>query len=207
VVTAAHLLPRNAPSHILRELSINDVDNVQNNLILCKNIDKAFEEKKLCFVADSEERCFIMKIWDKRVVRTLLFDRDEEARTIGSYSGCKMRFEEGKMPFKRVLSLHAQCSYETAKKKKWITEEEPKPKEYGTPPPLDSIYVPSLRDMHQQSSTDLTRMATSSSSDWNSPRAQDGRTTDSQQEPDDLDSGTGNHHDGGESSDETAKQV
>jgi HNH endonuclease len=201
VVTNAHLLPRNAPKHFLQELGINDVDNgvdnIQNNLILCNNIGKAFKQKKLCFVLDdTEERCFILKIWDKEVVHALLFDGDEETRTIGSYSGCKMRFEEGEMPFKRLLSLHAQCSYETAKKKKWITEEEPKPDEYGLP--VDNVYIPSFRDMVRQSSTDLTRMGTSSSSDWTSPLAYDGRTTDRQQEPDELDSGTGNNHDGGE---------
>jgi hypothetical protein len=179
VVTNAHLLPRNTPEHFLRELDIvnvdDTVDNLQNMVILCQNIDKAFEKKQLCFLVDEEDPlCFILKIWDEKVKSKLVFDKDTHKRLIGSFDGRKMRFEEGKVPFKRVLSLHAQCSYETAKKMKWIKEDEPKPVQYASP--LDYVRDPMFRTIVQQSSTDLTRMATLSS-EWNSPLYDD-RTTD-----------------------------
>jgi hypothetical protein len=181
VVTSAHLLPRNAPGHFLQELDIDNVDHFQNMVILCQNIEKTFDKKQLCFVLDEEDPlCFVLKIWDQGVKDKLVFEGDPEARTIGSYDGRKMRFKEDKVPFKRVLSLHAQCSYETAKKMNWINEDEPKPVNYASP--LEHVRIPNFRELFHQSSTDLTRMATSSS-DWISPVHND-RTTDHSQPAD-----------------------
>jgi hypothetical protein len=107
-------------------------------------------QKQLCFVLyeENEAGCNVLKIWDKNVEEKLVFDtkEEEEKQTIGSLCGWKMRFEESKIPFTRVLSLHAQCSYETAKKMKWRNEDEPKPVEYGSP-----VGIISFRDTDWQS--------------------------------------------------------
>lgn len=167
-VTNAHLLPRNAPAHFLEALGFQNVDDVRNMVPLCKNIDKAFEQEQLCFLpVDEYSQSFVLKIWDPKIKNKLVFHNDPEKRTIGSYSGQKMTFEEGKTPFTRVLSLHAQCSYETALRNKWITPDEPKPSEYGTPLQHDTL---SIRKMNERATSPETTQGISSSS-WHSPPA------------------------------------
>ena len=169
MVTNAHLLPRNAPAHFLEELGIDDVDDVRNMVILCQNVEKLFEQKRLCFLLDDDEPgCFVLKIWDEKVKNKPLFDGDPLAdrQNIGTYSGHKMRFAQGKTPFTRALSLHAQCSYETAKKNKWIDADEPKPDKYGSPLQDDIL---SFRDIAAQHSTDTTLGISTLSGNWDSP--------------------------------------
>ena len=69
---------------------------------------------------------------------------------IGDYESKPFWFPNGKVPYTRVLALHAQCSYKTAIKKKWIDpKDEPEPPEdYGTP-----VEEVTFRSMVQQSST------------------------------------------------------
>jgi len=198
VVTNAHLLPRNAPAHFLDELGFKDVDDIRNMVILCNNIDKAFEEKRLCFLADENRpRSFVLKIWDEKIKDKLVFNGDAEHRTIGSYSGRSMIFAEGKTPFSRVLSLHAQCSYETAKKNNWINVDEPKPNEYGTPLQDDFL---SFRKLGERCSPETTiGISTTSDDNWVSPRPIDSRITDQQQSSNRE--GTGSLHSVSESKD------
>ena len=168
-VNNTHLLPRNAAPRFLDELDFTDVDDARNMILLCNNIGKAFDRQQLCFLEDENDpRSLILKIWDEEIRNKLVFDGDTERRTIGSYSGHKMTFEEGKTPFKRVLSKHAQCSYETAKERKWIKADEPKPIEYGSPLQDDTL---TFRKLEKSCSTNGMH---TSSGDWDSPNAIDG---------------------------------
>ena len=134
VVTNAHLLPRNAPTHHFDELDV-EMDGVRNMIILCAHVKDAFDAKDLCFLVDPDRPGhFVLKIWNPKTRNKLLFPATAgyDKQTIGSYEGHAMKFPEDKIPYTRVLSLHAQCSYHTAMSNGWIDDEEPKPDIYGS---------------------------------------------------------------------------
>jgi hypothetical protein len=105
-VSTAHLLPSNTSDRILEGLGVNSVDDIRNLIVLCNNIKQAFDNRKLCFLAvEDRPGCIRLKIWSGQAKRTPLFDGSKQ--TIGDFDGQLMRFEEGKLPYTRVLSEHA----------------------------------------------------------------------------------------------------
>jgi HNH endonuclease len=117
-VTAAHLLPRTSPTIQLEELDVHDIDDMRNILLLCKNIKKAFDELKHCFIFydDTPEYWTIkLKIWHENTKHKLLYDETNEtpkcSATIGSFDRELMTFAKDKSPYNKVLSKHAQDSY------------------------------------------------------------------------------------------------
>ena len=68
--------------------------------------------------------------------------------------------------------MHAQRSYETAKERKWIKADEPKRIEYGSPLQDDTL---TFRKLEESCSTNATLGMHTSSGDWDSPNAIDGR--------------------------------
>jgi hypothetical protein len=133
---------------------------MRNLILLCNNIEQAFDNQKLCFLAiDDRPGCFRLKIWSEQTKRDPLFDGSKQ--TIGDFDRQLMRFEEGKLPYTRVMSLHAQKSYEHAISQGWIDEGVPRPTEYGTPLKQDTIYFHEMPTMSITGDTSL-------SDEWNS---------------------------------------
>jgi hypothetical protein len=155
-VVTAQLLPSNTSDRILEELGVNSVDDMRNLIFLCYNIQQAFENRNLCFLAvDDRPGCFRLKIWSGQAKRAPLFDGSKQ--TIGEFDGQLMCFEEGKLPYTRVMSEHAQKSYFHALSQGWIGTGVPRPAEYGTPLKQDTIYF-------HETSTDTTSAL---SDEWN----------------------------------------
>ena len=165
-VTAAHLLPRNASIDITKQLNIT-VDEPRNVIFLCSNIEKAFDEKKLCFLANTNKPgSFTLKIWEKKTKNIPLFNGSTQR--IGEFDGKSMEFPEGKAPFSRVLSLHAQFSYQTAVRKGWVDLGERMPEEYGSPLQDDTI---TIVQMHRNAtSTTGSNPSSPSAFSWTSPQ-------------------------------------
>jgi hypothetical protein len=153
-VNAAHILPHGSPKHWDKTLDIKDRDNVRNIVLLCKNIENAFDKLQLCFLRHKEEPgAYELKVWDKEGLKdTILYmqhnrnngsvaftngtveDTDAKSSSlITDYDGHVFRFAEYKHPFSRLLSYHAQESYKWALAKKWIASNEECPEEYGSP--------------------------------------------------------------------------
>jgi FtsZ-binding cell division protein ZapB len=137
VIAIAHILPRNAAEHFLLQCDMNDVDHPRNTIFLCKNIEQAFNDQKLCFLMDEFTGNLILKILHNGTKDDVLFPGAPE--TIGLYDGKPMRFMEKEVPFTKALSLHAQTAYAMAKEKNWIEREVPDPIMYGSPVSFDTI--------------------------------------------------------------------
>jgi hypothetical protein len=135
-VTLAHLLPRSTAGHILKDLDVESVDDMRNVIFLCSTIEKSFDDQRLCFVCDDHRAgCFRLKIWDEKIRNVHLLSgahqkTHDKPKTIGNFENEQMVFEE---PYSRVLSMHAQESYDHPIRKRWIETIEPRPTVYGSP--------------------------------------------------------------------------
>ena len=117
----AHLLPASTRPNILETLKISEDEfglwSIRNVLLLCWNIEKYFDKKKLSFLQSPlQSNIFLLKIWDPTVAEELIFDGAKEESVRGDN---KIGFYEDKplqlvmpngielQPFKRCLSYQA----------------------------------------------------------------------------------------------------
>ena len=146
-VATSHLLKHATKTHMREVLEFEDINDMRNILLLSKGIDKAFEKGRIYFEFEAE-RSFKMKVWDSSVVSELIFDGAHPDQTIGKYVGKYLRIpRDVEPPFKRVLSDHAQASFNHALNAGWIPENHPAPTEYGSP--LQNNILSFLRDDDQ----------------------------------------------------------
>eukprot|EP00978_Attheya_sp_CCMP212_P024655 scaffold77824_cov56-Attheya_sp.AAC.4 len=138
-VVAAHVLPLGDSSGYLEGLFvIKNLNILRNIVLLCKNIEMAFNGLQLCFLQGNSAGEYQLKIWDRKGLEAMtLFDyhdRNEDntvtlrngevfdnqggesKRLISAYDGCRFCFPEGKHPLSQILSHHAQVSYKWALK-------------------------------------------------------------------------------------------
>jgi len=132
-VAACHLLKHATAEQLKVPFEIDDIDDRRNVLMVCKGIEKAFESGRIYFVQGSTDREFCMKAWDSDVLQEAI--HSGASKKIGAFVGRKLFLPRNvDPPFKRILSDHAQRSYQYALARKWITEEAVKcPDEYGSP--------------------------------------------------------------------------
>jgi hypothetical protein len=139
-VVASRILPKTTSNSVLQSLGLKrrHLNNPRNMVLLSKKIKEKYEESRLTFLLNEDAGdtelglSFRLKIWDTRI-REKKICRGSKL-TIGDYEGKVFRFySDERIPFVRALSLHAQRSYERAIRKHYITADEPRPKEYGSP--------------------------------------------------------------------------
>ena len=145
-IVACRILPKSTSRNILDSLGLTraDINSPRNMLLLARNIQRSFEMQKLTFLLDEDGMttemglCFRLKIWDSTIKDKPIFNGSK--MTIGDCDGKMFRFySDENIPFVRALSLHAQRTYERAKDKGYIEDNEPRPAEYGSPLPCESI--------------------------------------------------------------------
>ena len=120
----AHLVPASASEDIRKTLQLsndhNGIWSIRNVLLLCWNIEQAFDRKKLSFVQNPlRSDLYTMTIWDDDIRSELIWDGakvESEAsdNTIGFYDGrpliLQMKNGVKLEPFKRCLSYqHFLC--------------------------------------------------------------------------------------------------
>lgn len=178
-VDAAHILPLGSPEYWERSFEITNLNNLRNIVLLCKNIETAFDRLQLCFLQHNEKPGeYKLKIWDKKgLTAKTLFDyyRREKDNTVSlengevcddqggqsqklitAYDGHVFRFPEGKHPFSKILSYHAQESFKWALEQNWITCNEECPQEYGSPLDDDMLVCHNSVDPLRRGDTSTT---------------------------------------------------
>jgi hypothetical protein len=192
-VIVSHNLGRNQPSATFEQLDLDvgiHADHFRNTILLAKGLEQAYEKKQICFMPtpenlDGKGRTYFLKIWDETVRNLPVFPRpkntrqckDEEiiwpdyAAQIGAYSGKEngFKFPKGKVPYTRILSHHASCSFVHAVNMGWIDPKEVKPPEvFGTPLKDDTLHL--KVEMLITSPTKRRDVG------WSSPKAETGST-------------------------------
>ena len=119
-VTLAHLLARCADATEAAALGygINDVENIRNSLLLCKNIEIAFDKKYISFVPSDNpfsNNRYKLHVWLDMIKSTPIFEG--ATQTIGDLHGKPLNLTVGQCvhdPFKRALSFQTLRAF-----KKW----------------------------------------------------------------------------------------
>lgn len=138
-VIGAHLLPLGTtPSNIQKALRMEGMLNDFRNLVpLLKTIEEAYDHQRLSIIVKPGTEKSAKKKYQLKILDPSL--RQE------TYHGAK-KFEQleyvafklplgknGRFPFTRALSFHAQVSHSFAIEKGWIQKSEKPPMTYGTP--------------------------------------------------------------------------
>ena len=106
-VTAAHLFPKRHADIFYSTLGLDasKIDSVRNGLLLCRSIENAFDRQRVCFIYNALEGKFIFRVLDP----ALLTERAEpSAKTFKELNNEPLRLPGEKMPYRRVLGLHAR---------------------------------------------------------------------------------------------------
>lgn len=112
----AHIMPRSAQRKFLDSITMkrNDIDSIRNLLLLCRNIEIAFDRLEISFIPSKNPFAgqFCLRIWNDRTRNTPIYDGSE--KVIGDYDGAILNFTvNGKLhcPYKRALSYQAYHAY------------------------------------------------------------------------------------------------
>lgn len=157
-MTASHLLKHATKNYLKEQFEIDNINDPRNVIMLCKGIEKAFEAGRIYFVQGDSDRDFLLKVWDPSVVDESIYVGAK--KTIGSLVDRRLLVPRNvEPPFKRVLSDHAQRSYNHALKKGWIEPDVAEPVEYGSPLKNNilSITVKNTSTDEEQSEMDAAR--------------------------------------------------
>jgi len=145
-VVASRIMPKTTSRSVLESLGLSraDINKPRNMLLLARNIKKNFDMQKLTFILHEEGMAteiglrFRLKMWDTEISDEPICKGSK--MTIGDCEGQIFRFySDERIPFLRALSLHAQRSYGRAQQRGYIKDSEPRPAEYGSPLPCESI--------------------------------------------------------------------
>jgi len=143
LVTLAHIHPKSRRGKGLQMFGLKPTDykNVRNKLLLFHPIEKAFDQRRLCFVENPLQKDQIFcKILDPSLATVKLQDRLEglppavqadfsgsqavRDTTFGDINGKPLLHPIGRSPYMRLLDAHSRMSHQKARQDGWITEEE-----------------------------------------------------------------------------------
>lgn len=163
MVIAAHLLPVNTPKTFREQFDMRNINVKRNVLPLASNIEKAFDQQRLCFAQKNDDKLDIF------TYRLLALDPDvsEEPiypgsdKKIGDFLTKDIQFGEASprkspnTPSSKVLSHHAITAINEAKSKPgWQSslDDGDYLVNYGSPVRNDTITLEYLNRFHQNSS-------------------------------------------------------
>ncbi len=126
LVIASHIWKYCTRGRGLEEFGLNeeDLNSPRNGILMCKEIEQAFDTKRLCFLVNKIcSEALVVKVLDPA-----LLDPATSPVVIPGYStvkfcdidGLPLRHPVGNLPFRRILNFHAKRSFQTAIKKKWL---------------------------------------------------------------------------------------
>jgi len=99
-----------------------DINSNRNGMLLCKDIEKAFDLKRICFLVHRlhQEDLYV------RVLDPSLSDPATSPIINGTgvlfsdIDGAKLDHPPGNYPFRRILDFHAKLSFDSAIRRQWI---------------------------------------------------------------------------------------
>ena len=103
-------------------LQKTDATSPRNGLLMLKDIQKQFDVKGLCFIYDAIAMKFKVKILNPCIGDDIISNSD--GLTFRRIDGKVLQHPIGKLPYRRILSFHAQCALRNAREKNWIEARE-----------------------------------------------------------------------------------
>lgn len=112
------------------KLEESDVHNERNGLLLFESIEKNFDRKKLCFIYDPFAQVLRLKILCDQLRQVYVVPEENqrkkfnEYRTFDHIDRAILVLPKDVFPFRRLLNWHGRCAYRTARRNRWISDEE-----------------------------------------------------------------------------------
>ncbi|GIL62191.1 hypothetical protein Vafri_16454 [Volvox africanus] len=144
LVTGAHIFKRCWRGKMKVVLGLSDINDPRNGLLLCKGLEHAFDDSRICFMYVSHEgkHEFILELLDLNLQNTTLWDymklnnlREDELEqlgegeqkaalfsTFGQLKGKSLIFTNGRYPFKRCLAFQAKQAIRRARDEGWLPD-------------------------------------------------------------------------------------
>ena len=122
LVVASHIWKHCTQGEGLEEFGLkeSDVNSSRNGILLCQEIEKAFDEKKLCFLIDRITSTNLqIKLLDPALTSKLVID-GHSGKTFADIDGSHLKHPPDCMPYRRILDFHAKCSYRKAISRGWL---------------------------------------------------------------------------------------
>lgn len=120
-VINAHIWPRHAAADmIIFNLQPDQIHSPQNVLRLQKEIERAFDSRRLTFVATNHDDNLVVKILDPSAMSEPLSGTNKTFRDI---DGHFLEFPNRKLPFRRLLANHCVLAHKKAREKGWISQD------------------------------------------------------------------------------------
>jgi len=101
-------------------LDANDVSNPRNGILMCQDIEKAFDSKQLCFLIDRiRSDNIVLKVLNPALLDVQVIP-GLSSLTFRDVDGRSLKHPESNLPFRRILNFHSKLSYKNAIARKWI---------------------------------------------------------------------------------------
>jgi len=104
------------------KLDIGDIQSPRNGLLLCEGIKQAFDVKGLCFLYDFLHGQLVLRVLDPDLKGVIV--KPSISTKFDDINNMILSHPPGKVPFRRILSWHAECAFTVAFARGWITKAE-----------------------------------------------------------------------------------
>eukprot|EP01033_Poteriospumella_lacustris_P002927 gene2927-2137_t len=126
LVRASHIWKFETEGDGLTEFGLHpsDLSNPRNGFLLCEDIEKAFDVKRVCFLVDRlRSNDLYIKVLDPFLLDPTTSPVVCQGHTTLRFcdiDGLQLQCPPGCLPFRRILDFHAKCSFEKAINKGWL---------------------------------------------------------------------------------------
>jgi len=122
-----HLVKHSTPELMsMYGLSPSEVDDARNGILILDSIEKAFDHLDVCFLYEPSTSALILKVLNPLLFKKRIMPESvTEMRTFSDVDGSHMQIGiPGKIPYRRILSVHTKFAYARALDAKWIENTE-----------------------------------------------------------------------------------
>jgi hypothetical protein len=125
-VIASHIWKHCTRGEGLRDFGLleDDVSNCRNGLLMCKEIELAFDTMRLCFLVDRiNTDNLVLKVLDPVLLNPLsspLVISGHSLLRFCDIDGNSLQHPNDNLPFRRILDYHAKRSYQKAINRGWL---------------------------------------------------------------------------------------
>lgn len=126
LVIATHIWKHCTHGEGLDEFGLqeSDLSNPRNGILMCKEIEHAFDTKRLCFLVDRiNTGNLVLKVLDPALLNPAsppLVISGYSALTFFDINGYAVQHPIDNLPFRRILDFHAKRSYQQAINRDWL---------------------------------------------------------------------------------------
>jgi len=126
LVIASHIWKHCTHGEGLDEFGLreDDLSNPRNGILMCRDIEQAFDTKRLCFLVDRlRSDNLTVKVLDPVLLSPTTSPMVISGHSTVKFSdidGLVLQHPVGNLPFRRILDFHAKRSYQKAINRGWL---------------------------------------------------------------------------------------